>query len=631
VSDLEVRVPDIGDFDNVDVIDVHVKPGDTLAAEDPLITLETDKASMDVPAPRAGRVVSLAVKKGAKVKAGDLILTLAPSDAGASAEAPRPAAQPPAPAQGGGAGAGPQRQAGSVSAASASTEASRATTQAPAPGAARGTSSDSPPPRVGAPSADIEKVAAQPNFGPRLVVIGSGPGGYTAAFRAADLGLEVTLVERGPTLGGVCLNVGCIPSKALLHAARVIEEAHEMGANGIEFGAPKVDTAKLRDWKNKVVRQLTGGLDVLAKQRKVRVVRGTARFASPNQLEIERDGARETVDFDQCIIAAGSEPTALPNVPSDPRIIDSTGALELGELPERMLVIGGGIIGLEMATVYDALGVQVSVVELTKTLLPGCDRDLVKPLEKRISARYAKIMLGTRVTRMEAGTNGITVHFEGDNAPKEPQVYGRVLVAVGRSANGRKIAAERAGVEVNERGLISVDRQMRTNVPHIFAIGDIVGQPMLAHKATHEGKVAAEVAAGQKSFFDARVVPAVAYTDPEVAWVGLTEDDAKARSIAYEKGTFPWAASARSLTLGRSDGLTKLLFDKTTQRLLGAGIVGTNAGDLIAEAALAIEMGADAEDVGLTIHPHPTLSETIAFSAEAAEGTNTDLYIPKRR
>ena len=620
MSDLEVRVPDIGDFDDVDVIDVQVKAGDTVAAEDPLITLETDKASMDVPAPRAGKVVSVALKKGAKVKAGDLILTLAPSDAGASAEAPRAGAKAPSPpAQGAHAGASAEKATGAAADAGAPAEARQPPTAPSAPAAAS------------APSAADAKAAAQPTFGPRVVVIGAGPGGYTAAFRAADLGLQVTLVERWPTLGGVCLNVGCIPSKALLHAARVIEEAHEMGAYGIEFGAPKVDTAKLRDWKNKVVRQLTGGLDVLAKQRKVRVVRGSARFASPNQLEVERDGARETIDFDQCIIAAGSEPTALPNVPSDPRIIDSTGALELGELPEEMLVIGGGIIGLEMATVYDALGVQVSVVELTKTLLPGCDRDLVKPLEKRISGRYAKIMLGTRFTKMEAGANGITVHFEGDSAPKEPQVYGRVLVAVGRSANGRRIAAERAGVEVNERGLIAVDKQMRTNVPHIFAIGDIVGQPMLAHKASHEGKVAAEAAAGQKSFFDARVVPAVAYTDPEVAWVGLTEDDAKARGIAYEKGTFPWAASARSLTLGRSDGLTKLLFDKTTHRLLGAGIVGTNAGDLIAEAALAIEMGADAEDVGLTIHPHPTLSETIAFSAEAAEGTITDLYIPKRR
>ncbi|HVY66345.1 MAG TPA: dihydrolipoyl dehydrogenase, partial [Gammaproteobacteria bacterium] len=423
----------------------------------------------------------------------------------------------------------------------------------------------------------------------------------------------------------------CIPSKALLHAARVIEEAAAMGAHGITFAKPQVDVAKLRGWKNGVVKQLTGGLDALAKQRKVRVVRGTAKFTSPHQLEVARDGASELVDFDQCIIAAGSEPTVLPGLPQDPRIIDSTGALEMAELPQRMLVVGGGIIGLEMATVYDALGVKVSVVELTRTLIPGCDRDLVKPLEKRIGARYEAIMLGTRVVKMEAGPKGITVHFEGDQAPTVPQVYGRVLVAVGRSANGRKLGLENAGVAVSERGLIAVDKQQRTNVAHIFAIGDIVGQPMLAHKATHEGKVAAEVAAGRKSFFDARVVPSVAYTDPEVAWVGLTEDDAKARGVAYEKGTFPWAASARSLTLGRNEGLTKLLFDPGTHRLLGAGLVGVNAGDLIAEAALAIEMGADAADVGLTIHPHPTLSETIAFAAEAAEGTITDLYVPKRR
>jgi dihydrolipoamide dehydrogenase len=543
------------------------------------------------------------------VKAGDLILTLAPSEASTPA---KPAAAPAAPSP-------------------KTSPAAPVSSATPAPAAAR----TATPPPAAAPATSARaaesKLVAKPTAGPRLVVLGAGPGGYTAAFRAADLGLEVTLVERWPTLGGVCLNVGCIPSKALLHAARVIEEANEMGAHGLSFGKAQIDTLKLRNWKNGVVRQLTGGLDVLAKQRKVRVVRGTARFASAHQLEVDRDGARETVDFDQCIIAAGSEPSVLPGVPSDPRIIDSTGALELAELPQRMLVIGGGIIGLEMATVYDALGVKVSVVELTKTLLPGCDRDLVKPLEKRISARYESIMLGTRFTRMEAGAKGITVHFEGDNAPKEPQVYGRVLVAVGRSANGKRIAAERAGVAVDERGLIAVDKQMRTSVPHIFAIGDIVGQPMLAHKAMHEGKVAAEVAAGQKSFFDARVVPAVAYTDPEVAWVGLTEDDAKARGVAYEKGTFPWVASARSLTLGRSDGLTKLLFDKSTHRLLGAGIVGTNAGDLIAEAALAIEMGADAQDVGLTVHPHPTLSETLGLAAEAAEGTITDLYVPKRR
>ena len=580
MSAVEVHVPDLGDFSAVDVIEVHVKPGDRLSAEDPLVTLETDKATMDVPAPRPGTVVSVALKVGDKASAGDLVLTLDAAEAAADTK-PSPPARPATP---------------------------------PAPRAA-------PEPKA---------VAAAPR-GKRLAVIGAGPGGYTAAFRAADLGLTVTLVERWPTLGGVCLNVGCIPSKALLHAARVIEEAHEMGAYGVAFGKPKLDAAKLVGWKSGVVRQLTNGLDTLAKQRKVRVVRGTARFASPNQLEVERDGDRELVDFDQCIIAAGSEPSVLHGLPDDPRIIDSTGALELKSLPKRMLVVGGGIIGLEMATVYDALGVKVSVVELTKTLIPGCDRDLVKPLEKRIAGRYESIMLGTRVTKMEAKRDGIVVHFEGDQAPAQAQAYGLVLVAVGRSANGRKIAAEKAGVEVSERGLIKVDKQQRTNVPHVFAIGDIVGQPMLAHKASHEGKVAAEAAAGLKSFFDARVVPAVAYTDPEVAWVGLTEDEAKARGIAYEKGTFPWAASARSLTLGRGEGLTKLLFDAGTHRLLGAGIVGINAGDLIAEAALAIEMGADAADIGLTVHPHPTLSETLGFAAEAAEGTITDLYVPKKR
>jgi dihydrolipoamide dehydrogenase len=596
VSTVEVRIPELGDFPAVDVIEVHVKPGDRIAAEDPLVTLETDKATMDVPAPRAGTIVSVAIEKGAKVSAGDLVLTLDAADEAAAkpAAAGKAASAAPAPAP-------------SASERPAATSAAR-------------------PVAASTPAA----VTAAPP-GKRLVVIGAGPGGYTAAFRAADLGLEVTLVERWPTLGGVCLNVGCIPSKALLHAARVIEEASEMGARGIAFGQPKIDTAKLVGWKSKVVSQLTGGLDTLAKQRKVRVVRGTARFASPKQLEVERDGARELVDFDQCIIAAGSEPAMLPGLPNDARVIDSTGALELKALPRRMLVIGGGIIGLEMATVYDALGVKVSVVELTKTLIPGCDRDLVKPLEKRIAGRYESIMLGTRFTKVTAGDNGITVQFEGDQAPAEPQTYGLVLVAVGRSANGKRINAEKAGVEVNERGLIQVDKQQRTNVPHIFAIGDIVGQPMLAHKASHEGKVAAEAAAGLKSFFDARVVPAVAYTDPEIAWVGLTEDEAKARGVAYEKGTFPWAASARSLTLGRAEGLTKLLFDAGTRRLLGAGLVGVNAGDLIAEAALAIEMGADAADVGLTIHPHPTLSETLAFAAEAAEGTITDLYVPKKR
>jgi dihydrolipoamide dehydrogenase len=595
LSLVEVRTPKLGDFPAVDVIEILVRAGDKIAAEDPLVTLETDKATMDVPSPQAGTVISVAVKKGDKVAAGDLILTLEAAD--------EPAVKAPAPST------------------------KRAAAPAP-PRAAAAPHAAAPPRASSAPSAH-EKPA--PPVGKRLAVIGAGPGGYTAAFRAADLGLEVTLVERWPTLGGVCLNVGCIPSKALLHAARVIEEARDMGSHGISFGKPKIDTAKLRGWKSDVVLKLTSGLDALAKQRKVRVVRGTARFASPRQLEVERDGARELVDFDQCIIAAGSEPAMLPGLPKDPRIIDSTGALEVGELPQRMLVVGGGIIGLEMATVYDALGVKVSVVELTKTLIPGCDRDLVKPLEKRIAARYEAIMLETRFTKMEAGPKGITVHFEGDQAPQGPQTYGLVLIAVGRSANGRRIAAEKAGVEVDERGLISVDQQQRTNVPHIFAIGDIVGQPMLAHKASHEGKVAAEVAAGEKSFFDARVVPAVAYTDPEVAWVGLTEDEAKARGVAYEKGSFPWVASARSLTLGRAEGLTKLLFDAGTKRLLGAGLVGVNAGDLIAEAALAIEMGSDAADIGLTVHPHPTLSETLAFAAEAAEGTITDLYVPKKR
>ncbi len=463
-----------------------------------------------------------------------------------------------------------------------------------------------------------------------LLVLGSGPGGYTAAFRAADLGLRVVLVERWPALGGVCLNVGCIPSKALLHAARVIEEAAEMGERGIDFGAPSIDAARLTAWKDEIVGQLTNGLTGLAGQRGVTVLHGTGRFLSENRLEVAQGDERAVVTFQQCVIAAGSEPAGLPGLPDDPRVMDSTGALELDPLPERLLVIGGGIIGLEMATVYDALGVSVSVVELTKTLIPGCDRDLVRPLQKRIAARYESIRLGTKVTAVEAGADGLTVHFEGSQAPAEPEVYDRVLVAVGRRANGGEISADNAGVNVDERGLIAVDNQMRTNVAHIFAIGDIVGEPMLAHKATHEGRVAAEVAAGQKSFFDARVIPSVAYTDPEIAWVGLTEESAKASGISYEKGVFPWSASGRSLSLGRSDGLTKLLFDGDTGRLLGAGIVGTNAGELIAEAAFGIEMDANAADIGLTIHPHPTLSETVSFAAEAAEGTITDLYLPKR-
>ncbi len=463
-----------------------------------------------------------------------------------------------------------------------------------------------------------------------LVVLGSGPGGYTAAFRAADLGLDVVLVERWSNLGGVCLNVGCIPSKALLHAARVIEEAKEMAAYGVTFSDPRIDTQQLRGWKDRVVGQLTAGLAALAKQRKVRVVHGTGRFLSAHELEVVDADERCVVAFGQCIIAAGSEPARLSGTPNDPRIMDSTDALELDELPERLLVIGGGIIGLEMATVYEALGVSVSVVELTKTLIPACDRDLIRPLQKRIESRYEAVMLGTSVTAMEAGPSGITVSFDGEQAPSEPETYGRVLVTVGRRANGLDIGAERAGVAVSDHGLISVDKQQRTNVSHIFAIGDIVGEPMLAHKASHEGKVAAEVAAGEKSYFDARGIPSVAYTDPEVAWVGLTETAAQAEQVKYEKGVFPWAASGRALSLGRSEGLTKVLFDAESGRILGAGIVGTNAGELIAEAGLALEMGCDAADIGLTIHPHPTLSETLGFAAEAASGTITDLYLPKR-
>lgn len=465
----------------------------------------------------------------------------------------------------------------------------------------------------------------------QLIVLGAGPGGYTAAFRAADLGMKVTLVERWPKLGGVCLNVGCIPSKALLHAARVVEEAHDASEFGIEFGRPAVDPGKLMAWKDRIVGQLTQGLAGLARRRGVEVVTGTGRFISTHTLEVQHvDGTRE-LEFEQCIVAAGSEPVRLPGLPDDPRIMDSTGALEIDVLPGRLLVVGGGIIGLEMATVYEALGVAVSVVELTETLIPGCDRDLVKPLEKRVSERYEAIMLGTRVTGMDARENGIAVGFEGAAAPAQEEIYDLVLVAVGRKPNGDLIGAERAGLDVDERGFIGVDKQLRTNVGHIFAIGDIVGEPLLAHKAAHEGKIAAEVAAGEKSWFDSRAVPSVAYTDPEIAWAGLGEAEARAEGVAYTKGVFPWAASGRSLTLGRSEGLTKLLFDEATGRLLGAGMVGPNAGDLIAEAVLAIEMGCDAEDISLSVHAHPTLSETVAFAAEAAAGTITDLYMPKRR
>jgi dihydrolipoamide dehydrogenase len=598
---IDIAVPDLGNFAEVPVIDVLVRAGDTVEAESPLITLETDKASMDVPAPVGGRLVELLVAKGAKVSKGTVIARIEAEVATAVSSPSKPTA---------------------VAAPASPAVASAATAV---------TSAAAPPLTTEAAPAIIESgpVSGVPRH-TQVLVLGAGPGGYTAAFRAADLGLEVTLIERWPTLGGVCLNVGCIPSKALLHAAKVIDEAASMAAHGIDFGTPKIDTDKLHGWKSGVVKKLTGGLEMLAKQRKVSVMRGTGRFVAPRVIEVVGEDGASRISFDYCIIAAGSEPVRLPFVPQDPRVMDSTDALELRELPKRLLVIGGGIIGLEMGCVYDALGTRVSVVEVMKQLMPGADPDLVKPLEKRLRKRYEQVMLGVKVKAVSALKEGLRVEFEGEGAP-EPQVYDRVLVAVGRKPNGALIDADKAGVSVDERGFIRVDRQMRTNVPHIFAIGDLVGQPMLAHKATHEGKVAAEVIAGEKRAFDARVIPSVAYTDPEVAWVGLTETEAKTKGIAVQKGVFPWAASGRSLAQGRDEGFTKLLFDPDTHRVLGGGIVGPNAGELIGEVALAIEMGADATDVGLTIHPHPTLSESIAFSAEAFEGTLTDLYVPKRK
>jgi len=591
---VEVLVPDIGNFDSVDVIEVLVKAGDVIAKEDSLITVESDKASMDIPSSHAGTVKEVKVKVGDKVAKDSLILLVeaqsavaaAPAETEASSPAPTPAAQP------------------------ATTPASAA---APAVAPVGGS--------------DINT---------QVVVLGSGPGGYTAAFRAADLGKQVVLIERYSTLGGVCLNVGCIPSKALLHTAKVITEAEESAHHGLKFGAPQVDLEQLRSWKaNDVVGKLTGGLAQMAKQRGVTVVQGVGKFTSPNQIAVTAaDGKVTTVGFENAIIAAGSQATKFPGVAADERIMDSTGALALADVPKRMLVIGGGIIGLEMGTVYDALGTKVSVVEFTDGLIQGCDRDLVRPLQKRMEKRFEAIMLNTKVASIEPKADGIHVTFEGVNgnadAPKGVEVYDRVLVSIGRRPNGKNIGAENAGVAVDDYGFIKVDKQMRTNVPHIFAIGDVVGQPMLAHKATHEGKVAAEVIAGEKVEFVASVIPSVAYTDPEVAWVGVTETEAKAKGIAIEKASFPWAASGRALSIARTEGATKLIFDKETHRVIGAGIVGTNAGELLAEAVLAIEMGADAHDLGLTIHAHPTLSETVCFAAEMKEGTITDLYIKKR-
>jgi len=580
---MTIEIPDIGDFPSVDVIEVLVSPGDKVEPEQGLITLETDKATMDIPAPYAGTVVEVLVKAGDKVSKGTPFIVLDATDAVANPSAAEVMEEPPQ-------------------------------------------VSEAPPESAGAaqmPEGDVDMHAP-------LLVLGAGPGGYTAAFRAADLGQEVVLVERWNTLGGVCLNVGCIPSKALLHAAKVMEEAEAAAEIGIRFARPEVDLEKLVAWKDGVVGKLTGGLDGLSKRRKVSVVHGVARFVSSHRVLVTSEEGEKLISFDQCIIAAGSEPMRLPGTPDDPRVMDSTGALKLEELPERMLVIGGGIIGLEMATVYAALGVKITVVELTDGLMPGCDPDLVKPLAKRLEARYENIMLGTRVASMAAEKDGIHVQFtRGDEAFSE--VFGRVLVAVGRTPNGNGLNAGAASVDVNERGFITVDKQMRTSAGHIFAIGDIVGQPMLAHKATHEARVAAEVAAGHKSNFDARVIPSVAYTDPEIAWCGLTEIEADNRGIKVGKGVFPWAASGRSLAMARDEGLTKLLFDPESGKVLGAGIVGPNAGDLIGEVVLAIEMGCDAADIGLSIHPHPTLCETVGLAAEAFEGTITDLYMPRKK
>ena len=589
-ASLTIEVPDLGGVQEASVLEVLVAVGDRVDAETPLLTLESEKATMDVPSTRAGVVARILVSPGDKVRAGMPIVAL--------------------------------QATGAATADLDDTQSALRATE----------------PYGGEPYLDTVPVAPLAGAAPRddtgpydfdLAVLGAGPGGYAAAFRAADLGLKVALIERRPTLGGVCLNVGCIPSKALLHAVRIIEDARTAGELGIRFGAPEIDLPRLRTWKDGIVGRMTRSLAMLAKQRKVTVIHGSGRFASPHELQVDDGGAGARVRFRQCVIAVGSEPVQLPGFPRDRRVIDSTGALDL-DLPRRLLVVGGGIIGLEMATVYDGLGAKVSVVELTDGLLPGCDRDLVKPLAKRIAARYERVMLGTRVTAVDATSEGLRVSFDGAAAP-EPQLYDKVLVAVGRVPGGRTIQADAAGVNADERGCIAVDRQMRTAVPHIFAIGDVVGQPMLAHKATHQGKVAAEAAAGEKSFFDARVVPSVAYTDPEVAWVGLTETDAKARGIEFEKAAFPWSASGRALALGLDEGSTKLLFDPRTRRILGGGIVGSSAGDLIAEVALAIEMGADAADIGLTIHAHPTLAETVGMAAEMLEGTLTDLFLPGRK
>jgi dihydrolipoamide dehydrogenase len=627
---IEVPVPDIGDFKNIPVIDVLVKPGDAVEKESSLVTLESDKATIDIPSPSAGVVKELRVKSGDKVSQGSVLLTLDAADSagGAAAEASQSATLAPDIKQS--ATLAPDAKQ-SATPAPESKPAARAaeTRQSPPPATAKAAPAPAQPPAAVAPAPAQRAPVQQGDIHADVVVIGAGPGGYTAAFRAADLGKKVVLVERYATLGGVCLNVGCIPSKALLHIAKVITEAQDAGHAGIVFDKPKVDLAKLREWKAGVVGKLTKGLSALAKQRKVQVVQGKASFAGAHMLKVATPQGDKTVSFDACIIAAGSSVTKIPGVPyEDPRIIDSTGALELAQVPKRLLVVGGGIIGLEMATVYDALGAKVTVVELMDTLIPGADPDVVKVLEKRIEKRYEKILLKTRVSRVEAQKAGLKVTFEGASTTSD--TFDAILMAVGRRPNGLDIGAPAAGVAVDERGYIRVDKQQRTNVPHIYAIGDVCGEPMLAHKATHEAKVAAEVIAGHKVSFDARTIPSVAYTDPEIAWMGLTEAQAQKQGVAYDKAVFPWAASGRALSTGRDDGMTKMLFEKDSRRVIGAAIVGVNAGELIAETVLALEMGADATDLSLTVHPHPTLSETVAFASEMAEGTITDLYVPRK-
>jgi dihydrolipoamide dehydrogenase len=598
---IEVKVPDIGDFKDVPVIEVLVKPGDSVKTEESLVTLESEKATMDVPSPAAGVVKEIKVKLGDKVSEGNVIVTLEAS-VGATA-AP-------------------------VVAAPSKSQASTA----PSPKTPTSTSAATTPPAAAtAPAA--ASYSGNVDLECEMLVLGSGPGGYSAAFRAADLGMKTVLIERYPTLGGVCLNVGCIPSKALLHIAGVMDEVAALGEHGIGFGAPNIDLGKLLAWKNKVVGKLTGGLTGMARSRKVEVVRGYGMFIDAHHVAVEltdgpgqnKTGAKKVVRFQKAIIAAGSESVRLPFAPDDPRVVDSTGALELKSIPKRMLVVGGGIIGLEMGTVYSTLGARLDVVEMLDGLMQGADRDLVRVWDKMNKHRFDRVMLKTRTVAIEAKKDAIYVRFEGEQAPPEAQPYDMVLLSVGRSPNGKKIGADKAGVAMTDRGFVPVDGQMRTNVPHIYAIGDIVGGPMLAHKAVHEGHVAAEAAAGEKSYFDARVIPSVAYTDPEVAWVGLTEDEAKTRGVKVQKSVFPWAASGRAIANGRDEGFTKLLFDDATHRIVGGAIVGTHAGDLISEIVLAIEMGADAVDIGKTIHPHPTLSESVGFAAEAFEGVCTDL------